>query len=103
MNENKGERSAVNEAWDQVGKAVNQATELYLKQLGAYLGWVQNAQKEMLEQTITASQQLSRMGEAQFAFFARMQKDFPLFAGYPKTTETMGTGGTTEKRPGRAT
>jgi hypothetical protein len=101
MNENKGDRNEVSEAWDQVGKAVNEATELYLKELGMYLGWVQNAQKEMLEQTIAASQQLSRIGEAQFAFLARMQKNFPLFGAVPKWTEPAG--GAAEKRPGRAT
>jgi len=104
MNENKGDRNEVNEAWDQVGKAVNQATELYLKQLGAYLGWAQNARKELLEQTIVATEQLSRIGEAQFALLARMQRNFPLFSAVPKWTDLFDiTGGAAEKRPGRAT
>jgi hypothetical protein len=79
MSENKGNRSEAYDAWNQVGKAVNEATELYLKELGTYMGWVQNAQKEMLEQTIAAGQQLTKIGEAQYAFFAQLQKSFPLF------------------------
>jgi hypothetical protein len=79
MSENKANRNEVYDAWDQVGKAVNEATELYLKELGTYLGWVQNAQKEMLEQTVAASQQLTKIGEAQYAFFTQLQKSFPLF------------------------
>ena len=83
MSENKGSRNEVSEAWDQVGKAVNEATELYLKELGTYLGRVQDAQKEMLEQTIAASQQLSKIGEAQFTFLTQMQKNFPFFGTTP--------------------
>jgi hypothetical protein len=77
MSENKASRNEMTEAWDQVGKAVNEATEVYLKELGAYLGWVQNVRKEMLEQTITASQQLSKIGEAQFTFLTQIQKNLP--------------------------
>jgi hypothetical protein len=79
MSENKGSRNEVNEAWDQVGKTMNEATELYLKELGMYLGRVQDAQKEMLEQTMAASQQLSKIGEAQFTFLTQLQKNFPFF------------------------
>lgn len=104
MNENKGDQNAMNEAWDQVGKAVNQATELYLKELQAYLDWVQNVRKEMFEQTLATSQQLSRMGEAQYAFLAQMQRNVPLFGWIPKETEGTNTRpGAGEKRPGRAT
>jgi len=104
MNENKGDQGAMNEAWDQVGKAMNQATELYLKELQAYLDWVQNVRKEVFEQTLATSQQLTRMGEAQYAFLAQMQRSVPLFGWIPKETEPSSTArGTNEKRPGRAT
>jgi hypothetical protein len=104
MKENKGEAKQTNEGWDQVTKAVNQATELYLKEFETYLGWVQNVRKEMLEQTFATTQRLSEMGEAQLAFFARMQKDFPLFGSIPKWTEMLGyASGATEKRAEHAT
>lgn len=104
MNENKGDQNAMNETWDQVGKAVNQATELYLQDLEAYLDWVQNVRKEMLEQTLATGQQLSRIGEARSAFLAQMQRNLPLFSWFSKWAEpTSPTRGTTEQRPGRAT
>jgi len=104
MKETKGDQDEMNQGWDQVTKAVNQATELYLKEFETYLGWVQNVRKEMLEQTLATTQRISEMGEAQFAFLARMQKHFPLFSGMPKWTEMMGNvGEAAEKRPGRAT
>jgi hypothetical protein len=104
MKENKGDEGEMSEGWDQVAKAVNQATELYLKELETYLGWFQNVRKEMLEQTFATTQRLSEMGEAQFAFLARMQKNFPLFGGMPKWTEVpVSAREPTEKRPGRAT
>jgi hypothetical protein len=90
MNENKADKGDVNETWDRVGKAVNEATDLYLKEVEAYLGWLQTARREMLEQTLAASQQLSRIGEAQFAFLGRMQRSFPFFGFVPTGTETKG-------------
>jgi hypothetical protein len=83
MSESKGERNEMYDAWDQVGKAMNEATELYLKEFGVYLGWVQNAQKEVLEQTIATGQQLAKIGEAQYAFLAQLQKSYPLFRAAP--------------------
>ena len=104
MNENKGDTNPMNEAWNEVGKAVNQASELYLKELAAYLGWVQNAQHEMFEQAITATQQFSKMGEAQYEFLAKMQRNLPLFGWIPReAAPSSSPTGTTEKRPGRAT
>jgi hypothetical protein len=104
MYENKGDLNAMNEAWDQIGKAVNQATELYLKELEVYLDWVQNVRKEMFEQTLATGQQLSKIGEAQYAFLAQMQRNLPLFGWMPKMTEpTSPARGTTAQRPGRAT
>jgi len=84
MKEIKTERNEMNEAWDQVGKAMNDATELYMKQLGDYLGWMQNVRKEMLEHTFATNRQLWRMGEAQLAFYARMRPNFPFLAAMPK-------------------
>lgn len=40
MKETKGDQDEMNQGWDQVTKAVNQATELYLKEFETYLGWV---------------------------------------------------------------
>lgn len=103
MYENKGDQNAVNEAWEQVGKAVNQATELYLKELEVYLDWVQNVRKEVLEQTLATGEQLSRMGEAQYAFLAQMQRNLPLFGWGPKWTEPSSAAkGATAPRASRA-
>jgi hypothetical protein len=102
MNGNKTDQNAMNEAWDQVGKMVNEATELYLKELRTYLDWGQAARKGFLEQTLTAAQQLSRIGEAQYSFLTKMQEDMPDYGKLFKWTEAMNLPGlTTEKRPGR--
>jgi hypothetical protein len=104
MNENKGDQNAMNEAWEKVGSAVNQATDLYLKELEAYLDWVRNVRKDVLEQTLATGRQLSRMGEAQYAFLAQMQQNLPLFGWIPRWTNSSSTSsGAAEKRPGRAT
>ena len=100
MNENKEGQNAMNEAWEQVGSAVSQATELYLKELEAYLDWVRNVRKDVLEQALATGRQLSRMGEAQYAFLAQLQQDFPLFGWTPKPTNTPG--GDSARKPGRA-
>ncbi len=103
MNGNKADQNAMNEAWDQVGKVVNQATELYLKEVETYLDWAQSVRKEMLEQTIAASQQMSKIGETQYAFMAQMQQNLPLFGRLMKWPESVTTpSGVTEKRSGRA-
>ncbi len=91
MKENKGDQSEASEAWDRVGKAVNQTTELYLKELKTYLGWVLNVQRETVEQAITTSQALSRMGEDQFAFLMRLQKSAPYLGAIPTWTEVLHT------------
>jgi hypothetical protein len=102
MNANKGDQDATNEAWDQVEKVVNGATELYLQELRTYLDWAQSARKGMLEQTLTAGQQLSRIGEAQYAFLAKMQEDLPLYGRLFRWTEWGNPpSGATEKRSGR--
>jgi len=101
MNENKEVRNDMNEAWDQVGKAVNDATELYLKELETYMTWATNVRREVLDQTIAMGRQMSRMGEAQFAFLARMPRTTSLFGVVPPWTSSD-TAAATEKRPGRS-
>jgi hypothetical protein len=78
-----------NESWTEVGEAVNQATELYMKELSAYLNWAHDLQHEVLEQSIITSQELSRFGEKQLAFFARIRESIPAFGVVPKGTETV--------------
>jgi len=101
MNENKADRNEMYEAWDQVGKSVNEATELYVKELETYMAWAQNVRREVLDQTYAMGRQFTRMGEAQFAFLARMPRNFPLFGMVPPwmTTETPAI---SEKKSGRA-
>ena len=103
MNEKKGDENVMNEAWNNVGKVVNQATELYLKELEAYLDWMKNFRHDLLEQTLATGQQLSRIGEEQYAYFTKLQRDVPLWGWIPKWTEPANTPTATEKRPGRAT
>jgi hypothetical protein len=83
MEENKGEKNPMGEAWDEVGKAVNEATEIYVKELGTYLDWVQNVRKEFFEQAVSTAQELSRIGENQWAFWNRMQKSLSVYGGIP--------------------
>ena len=79
----------VNETWTKVGEAVNQAGELYLAELGAYLTWAHDFQHEILEQTVITNERLSRIGENQLAFLARIRETTPLFGAVPKGTETV--------------
>ncbi len=79
----------VNDSWNRVGDAVNAATELYLKELTAYLTWTRDVQREVFEQTITTTQELSRLGEHQLAFMARLRDNTPAFGAVPKGTETI--------------
>jgi len=101
MKAGKKERDQMNEAWDQVGKSVNEASELYVKELETYMAWAQNVRREILDHTFAMSRQLSRMSEAQFAFLARMPRNFPLFGGVPTWMSGM-TPDADEERPGRA-
>jgi len=104
MEENKGDKNAMNEAWDQVGKAVNEATELYLKELETYLEWVQNVRKEAFDQAVATTQELSRIGESQWAFLNRMQRSFSLFGGIPTWADVpVKSEAPTPKRSTRAT
>jgi hypothetical protein len=77
------------EAWTNVADAVNRATDLYLKELSAYLHWAHDLQREILEQSITTAQEGSRFGERQLAFLARLRESAPAFATVPKGTETV--------------
>ncbi|MDE1821360.1 MAG: hypothetical protein KGJ23_13245 [Euryarchaeota archaeon] len=79
----------VTAAWNQVGDAVNKATELYLRELTAYLTWARDVQKEVLEQSLSTSQELSRLGERQLAFLARLRDNTPVLGAVPKGTETI--------------
>jgi hypothetical protein len=104
MKENKTDRKEMGEAWERMEKAVNQATELYLKELGTYLGWVGNVQREMLEQALATSKQLSEIGGAQLEFLTRMRKDLPTFGAIPAWAEVLRVAtGTTEATTGRPT
>ena len=78
-----------NEAWTEVGEAVNHATELYLKELSAYLNWARGFQREILEESIIATQGISRFGAKQLAFLARVRESIPAFGTVPKGTETV--------------
>jgi hypothetical protein len=79
----------VQESWNRIGDAVNRASELYLKELSAYLGWARNLQREVLEQTLTTARELSRVGERQLAFAARLRDSIPVPGAVPKGTETI--------------
>jgi len=104
MEANKGEKNPMGEAWDEVGKAMNDATELYLKELETYLEWVQNVRKEFFEQAVATTQELSRIGESQWAFLNRMQKSYSVFGGIPTWADIPSKyDTTTAKRTTRAT
>ncbi|MFZ0830885.1 MAG: hypothetical protein WCB18_01860 [Thermoplasmata archaeon] len=78
-----------NNAWTEVGNAVNRATELYVTELSAYLNWARDFQRELLEQSAISTQAISRFGEKQLAFFARIRENVPGFGIVPKGTETV--------------
>jgi len=79
----------VNNAWTEVGAAVNRATELYVEELSAYLNWARDYQRELLEQSALTTQAISRFGEKQLAFVARIRESVPAFGIVPKGTETV--------------
>lgn len=89
MKENKAEQTTMNEAWDQMGKAMNQATEMYFKELGNYLETFGTFRREMMEQMLATSKQLSELGESQFAFLTNLQKNVPSFGVIPAWTAMM--------------
>jgi hypothetical protein len=78
-----------NKAWTDVGMAVTQASELYVKELSAYLNWAHGFQREVLEQSITVTQEISRFGARQLAFLARIRESVPAYGTVPKGTETV--------------
>ncbi len=78
-----------NKAWTDVGVAVNSATELYVKELSAYLNWAHGFQREVLEQSFTVTQEMSRFGARQLAFLARIRESVPAYGTVPKGTETV--------------
>lgn len=79
----------MSESWTRIGDAMNRASELYLKELSAYLGWARNVQREVLDQTLTTTRELSRLGERQLAFAARLRESIPVPGAVPKGTETI--------------
>jgi hypothetical protein len=79
----------VNAAWTGVEDAVDRATELYVTEVSAYLNWARDLQRELLEESLLATQAISRFGEKQLAFFARIRDRAPAFGGVPKGTETV--------------
>jgi hypothetical protein len=81
--------TSVSQAWTGVGEAVNRATELYVKELSAYLNWAHGFQREVLEQSITVTQEVSRFGARQLAFLARIRESVPAYGTVPKGTETV--------------
>jgi hypothetical protein len=91
MNDNNSseQTTSATKAWTEVGEAVNQATELYVKELSAYLNWAHGFQREVLEQSITVTQEMSRFGARQLAFLARIRESVPAFGTVPKGTETV--------------
>jgi hypothetical protein len=78
-----------NYAWTEVGGAVNRATELYVKEVSAYLNWARDFQRELLEESFLATQAISRFGEKQLAVFARIRESAPAFGVVPTGTETV--------------
>lgn len=96
MNENKSDKNEASEAWDQVSKAMNEATKLYLQELETYLEWAGSVRRTMLEQAMTAREQFARMGETQLAFLTRLQQSIPSFGMIPFWTPT---GSTADARP----
>ena len=90
MNENRSSYvDNANVAWTKVGEAVNYATELYVSEVSAYLNWARNFQRELLEESFLATQSISRFGEKQLAFLARIRENAPAFGVVPKGTETV--------------
>jgi hypothetical protein len=79
----------VSDSWNRVGEAVGRATELYLKELTAYLDWARNVQREVLNQSLATSQELSRLGERQLALAARLRESLPFPGAVPTGTETI--------------
>lgn len=79
----------VNEAWMKVGESVNHAAELYLNELSEYLNLAHDLQREILEQSLLTTEKVSRFGEKQMAFFARLRESIPAMGAVPKGTETV--------------
>lgn len=101
MAETKVSRDEAKEAWDQVGKAMQRATELYLEELDLYLGWTRDVRHEVLAETLAMTQRLSQIGEAQLSFMKRLQRSVPFFGVIPPNREGARTMAG-EGRPGAA-
>lgn len=90
MNENVSEKvdASVN-AWNGVGEAVNKASDRFVQELGAYLDWTSNLQKDILEYYWFGVRQFTRASGEQFAFLQRVATAVPTWGQVPKGTETI--------------
>ncbi len=75
--------------WSKVGKAVEEAARLYIRETAAYLEWSQNLQREVVEQAWRSTRLLSKVGEEQLAFWARLRQSMPAPGTVPNGTETI--------------
>jgi hypothetical protein len=91
MSENRSNDYVTNTttAWREVGEAISRATELYRKELSAYLSWARDFQREILEESLTTTQSLARFGEKRLASWARIRESLPVFGLVPKGTQTV--------------
>jgi hypothetical protein len=75
--------------WSKVGKALEEAARLSIRETAAYLDWGQNLQREILEQAWRSAQLLSQVGEERMAFWARLSQSMPAPGTVPNGTETI--------------
>ena len=75
--------------WNKVGKAVEEAARLYVRETTAYLEWSQNLQREIMEQAWRSARLLSKVGEDQVAFWSRLRQSMPAPGTIPNGTETI--------------
>jgi hypothetical protein len=75
--------------WTRVGKAVEAAARLYVRETAAYLDWGQNLQRELLEQGWRSARLLSQLGEERLAFWVRLRQRMPAPGAVPNGTETI--------------
>lgn len=79
----------LSDAWTGVGEAAREASELYVKELSAYLDWANGLQREILAQSLLTTQEISRFSARQMAFLARMRESLPLWGKLPSGMETV--------------
>lgn len=84
-----GSATELTDAWTKVAESVTKATDLYLEELSEYLDWVRDFQREILAQSLVTSQNLSRWGEREWAYMARLRETIPAVGGIPKGPGTV--------------